>query len=548
MKKRMVLLLALVACVTMAFGVLSACNKEHEHTLTHVDAVAATCTEGGNAEYWVCSECGEMFADEAATQLLTTVETAPLGHDYGEWEVVEPATCTEDGLQRQTCTRCGDVVEQPMKAPGHSYSEWEEEYPPTCTEMGLETRTCSRCGAVGERDIPALGHNFVNMTCTRCGASQMSDKLEFTRNADGSYTVAGIGTETEKEIYIPNTYQGSPVTAIASRAFYNNDNITGIYFNGGVETIGDEAFYGCESLKNLQLSDSIKTIGEMAFYSTELTSVTLPASVTEIGTNAFGFCASLVSFETPRTNPAYQTIDGNLYSKDGKVLIQYAIGKDDDSFAIPDGVETVKHDAFASSWLKRISVPASVKVIEDGAFRYLVMSLVEISVDDSNTVYRSRNGDLYTADGTTLLQYAAGKTNKTFTLPDDVRTIADGAFHQAVELEEVTFSASLTSIGEGAFVGCRSLVRAVLPAALESIGENAFSGCTSLKEVTISASVESIGVNAFNGCTALTSVTFEETSGWTAGGRSLASDSLANDATAAVYLTDAYVTDEWTRR
>lgn len=548
MKKKILSLLALAAAAMTALGVLSACKKEEEHVLTHHDAVAATCTETGTVEYWSCSECGKNFADEAAQEVLSSVTTSALGHDFGAWEVVVSATCTEDGEQKQTCSRCGLENKAPLSAIGHEYGAWTEVYPPTCTETGLEKRTCSRCNAEEEQDIKALGHDFVNMTCTRCGASQMSDKLEFTRNADGSYTVAGIGTETEKEIYIPNTYQGSPVTAIASRAFYNNDNITGIYFNGGVETIGDEAFYGCESLKNLQLSDSIKTIGEMAFYSTELTSVTLPASVTEIGTNAFGFCASLVSFETPRTNPAYQTIDGNLYSKDGKVLIQYAIGKDDDSFAIPDGVETVKHDAFASSWLKRISVPASVKVIEDGAFRYLVMSLVEISVDDSNTVYRSRNGDLYTADGTTLLQYAAGKTNKTFTLPDDVRTIADGAFHRAVELEEVTFSASLTSIGEGAFVGCRSLVRAVLPAALESIGENAFSGCTSLKEVTISASVESIGVNAFNGCTSLTSVTFEETSGWTAGGRSLASDSLSNDATAAVYLTDAYVADEWTRK
>lgn len=547
MKKKVLSLLALAAAAMTALGVLSACKKEEEHVLTHHDAVAATCTETGTVEYWSCSECGKNFADEAAQEVLSSVTTSALGHDFGAWEVVVSATCTEDGEQKQTCSRCGLENKAPLSAIGHEYGAWTEVYPPTCTETGLEKRTCSRCNAEEEQDIKALGHNFVNMTCTRCGASQMSDKLEFTRNSDGTYTVAGIGTETSTEIYIPNTYQGSPVTAIASRAFYNNDNITGIYFNGGVETIGDEAFYGCESLKNLQLSDSIKTIGEMAFYSTKLTSVTLPASVVEIGTNAFGFCASLVSFETPRTNPAYQTIDGNLYNKEGTVLIQYAIGKDDDSFAIPDGVETVKHDAFASSWLKRISVPASVKVIEDGAFRYLVMSLVEISVDDSNTVYRSRNGDLYTADGTTLLQYAAGKTNKTFTLPDDVRTIADGAFHRAVELEEVTFSASLTSIGEGAFVGCRSLVRAVLPAALESIGENAFSGCTSLKKVTIPASVESIGVGAFRE-TALESAVFEETEGWVAGGRSLAENSLASASTAATFLTDAYVADEWTRK
>lgn len=547
MKKRMVILLALVACVTMAFSVLSACNKEHEHTLTHVDAVAATCTETGAVEYWYCTECGKNFGDAEATQPITQVKTEALGHAYGEWEVVEPATCTEDGLQKQTCTRCGNVVEQPMKAPGHSYGDWVEEYAPTCTEMGLQTRTCSRCGAVGERDIPALGHNFVNMTCTRCGASQMSDKLEFTRNADGSYTVAGIGTETEKEIYIPNTYQGSPVTAIADRAFYGNDDITGVYFNGGVVTIGDEAFYGCESLKNLQLSDSIMTIGEMAFYSTQLTSVTLPASVVEIDTNAFGFCASLVSFETPRTNPAYQTIDGNLYSKDGKVLIQYAIGKDDDSFAIPEGVETVTREAFASSWLERISVPASVEVLGDRVFGTCT-SLETIAVDEKNESYRAIGGDLYSYDGSVLLQYAIGKSSTSFLSANTVKRVAAGAFEGAKSLKEVTLSTSLTEIGEGAFRDCTALAKVGLPASLVTIGEEVFRGCTSLKEITIPASVQTIGVGAFQGCTALENAYFEETEGWSAGSIPLDAESLAKPSTAAVYLTDAYRAGEWTRK
>ena len=527
---------------------LSACKKEEEHVLTHHDAVAATCTETGTVEYWSCSECGKNFADEAAQEELTALTVSALGHDFGAWEVVEPATCTEDGLQKQTCTRCGNVAEQPMKAPGHNYSDWTEVYPPTCTETGLEKRTCLRGDDEEERDIKALGHNFVNMTCTRCGASQMSDKLEFTRNSDGSYTVTGIGKETGTEIYIPNSYQGSPVTAIGERAFAGNDEITGIYFNGGVETIGEGAFGTCSSLKNLQLSDSVKTIGEQAFYMTALTEVTIPASVTEIGVNAFGFCAHLISLETPRTNTAYQTIDGNLYNKEGTVLIQYTIGKEDAEFAIPEGVEIVKYEAFTSSWLKRISIPASVKLIEDGALRYLVSSLEEISVDDSNAVYRSRSGNLYTADGTTLLQYAAGKKDKTFILPNDVRTIADGAFHIAVNLENVTFPASLTSIGEGAFYSCRSLKTIVLPDNLESIGAEAFSGCAALEEIAIPASVTSIGEAAFEKCEALKKVSFAETSGWSVGGTSLSAESLSNPETAATYLKYVELSGEWTRK
>ena len=78
-------------------------------------------------------------------------------------------------------------------------------------------------------------------------------------------------------------------------------------------------------------------------------------------------------------------------------------------------------------------------------------------------------------------------------------------------------------------------------------GEDAFRGASALKKVTIPASVERIGVGAFRE-TALESASFATTQGWVAGGRSLAEESLANASTAATYLTDAYVADEWTRK
>ena len=54
-------LLALTLAVSAAG--LAACG--HEHTLVKTDAVAATCTEAGSAEYWKCSDCGKIFADAA---------------------------------------------------------------------------------------------------------------------------------------------------------------------------------------------------------------------------------------------------------------------------------------------------------------------------------------------------------------------------------------------------------------------------------------------------------------------------------------------------
>lgn len=545
MKKKIAVLFALSAATLLSLGVFSACKEEH--VLTHHDAVAATCTEAGSIEYWSCSECGKNFADEAAQVELSSVTEEALGHDFGAWVVVVSATCTEDGEQKQTCKRCGLENKASLTHIGHEYGEWTEVYAPTCTETGLEKRTCSRCDAEEERDIKALGHDYVNMTCTRCGASQMSDKLEFTRNGDGGYTVAGIGKETGAEIYIPNSYQGSPVTAIDARAFAENETITHIYLTGGVTSIGESAFEGCENLSYVQISNSVTEIEDRAFFGTALTSVNIPDTVTWIDAQAFGGCLKLVSLTTPRTNTAYQTIDGDLYNKEGTVLIQYAVGKTAAEFVIPDGVQTVEKNAFYYAvGLEKIGVPASVNVLGERVFG-TCLSLREIAVDDKNTSYRSRNGDLYSADSAILLQYAIGKENAEFVSTDDVKSIAEGAFEHAKLLKKATLSATLTEIGKGAFKDCTALEEVVLPDSLKSVGDEAFSGCTALKEVTIPASVESIGIGAFRG-SALESAVFEETEGWVAGGdRHLSADSLANPSTASTFLTDAYVGDEWSR-
>lgn len=549
MKKKGMLLFALVAAAALSAGVLSACKEEH--VLTYHAAVAATCTETGTVEYWSCSECGKNFADEAATQEISSLTTSALGHDFGAWEVVSPATCTENGEQRQTCSRCGEEVVEVMKAPGHSFGDWATVpgKEPTCTEQGTQERECSVCHTVEERSIPANGHVFDGgMICTVCGASRTSDKLAFTRNADGSYTVSGIGKETEKEIYIPIMYSNSPVTAIGEDAFAGNKEITGIYITGGIETIGSGAFDGCTNLVSLQLANSVKTIGGKAFYQTGLTMVSIPDSVTEIGTQAFGGCMQLTELSTPRTNTAYQTIDGNLYNSDGTVLLQYAIGSKNISFLIPSGVKEVESTAlFRAVNLKSVTVPASVEVLGDRVFGTCT-SLETIAVDEKNESYRAIGGDLYSYDGSVLLQYAIGKSSTSFLSANTVKRVASGAFEGAKSLKEVTLSTSLTEIGEGAFRDCTALAKVGLPASLVTIGEEGFRGCTSLKEITIPASVQTIGVGAFQGCTELENAYFEETEGWSAGSIPLDAESLAKPSTAAVYLTDAYRAGEWTRK
>jgi hypothetical protein len=77
--------------------------------------------------------------------------------------------------------------------------------------------------------------------------------------------------------------------------------------------------------------------------------------------------------------------------------------------------------------------------------------LTSITVDEGNQYYKSIDGNLYTKDGKTLIQYAAKKDNTSFEIPDSVTSIGDFAFAYCFDLKSITIPDSVTSIGSSAF-------------------------------------------------------------------------------------------------
>ena len=118
------------------------------------------------------------------------------------------------------------------------------------------------------------------------------------------------------------------------------------------------------------IEDGVTSIGGSTFYGcTSLTSVEIPSSVTSIGEHAFFNCTSLTSISVDVNNKTYQSIDGNLYTKDEKTLIQYAIGKTNASFTIPSSVTSIGEYAFKDcTSLTSIEIPSSVTSIGEWAF------------------------------------------------------------------------------------------------------------------------------------------------------------------------------------
>jgi hypothetical protein len=167
------------------------------------------------------------------------------------------------------------------------------------------------------------------------------------------------------------------VTSIANGAFSYRNEMTGIKIPKSVTYIGERAFSICKSLESIEIPDSVTTIGGLAFDGCEsLRRVIIGKNVSSIGVRAFVCCQSLTDIEVDSRNEHFKSIDGSLYTKDGKTIIQYATGRKDATFVIPDGVTTIGEAAFATCEnLESIVIPKSVKKIESPAFSYKLINI-----------------------------------------------------------------------------------------------------------------------------------------------------------------------------
>ena len=122
---------------------------EHDYKAVEGSAKEATCTEAGKKADQECSRCHDVITGE-------TIKA--LEHDYKAVEgTAKEATCTVDGREAdQKCSRCGEVKEGAVIPARHAFGTWEIIDPATYEATGLERRTCSVCGESEDRSIPVL--------------------------------------------------------------------------------------------------------------------------------------------------------------------------------------------------------------------------------------------------------------------------------------------------------------------------------------------------------------------------------------------------------
>ena len=321
----------------------------------------------------------------------------------------------------------------------------------------------------------------------------------------GGYPVTAIGEGAFYwKNYLNSVVIPEGVTSIGEGAFQSCVRMTSVTLPDSLQSIGAFAFYDCSHLSSITLPKNVTSIGEGVFelcawlksitvdsantaycdvdgilytkdkaelvsflYSRNTDNYVIPEGVTSIGSRAFAQCFNLRGV----TFPASLTAFAEAAFEDSTSRSQFTVAEGNTSFCVADGAllsfdKTVVYAYPPASTAACCTLPDGVTTVKANAF-YGCASLASI------------------------------------TLPDSVTSIGADAFRDCASLTAMTVPSGVTVLEQYTFYGCTSLASVNIPEGVETLPIFLFRDCTSLTEITIPKSVTSIDADAFYGCSAL---------------------------------------------
>ncbi len=331
-KKLSIVLLVLVVAIASAFA-LTACGETNGNGNgdNSGSTVVTPDTDTGNGGDGSGNQ-GDGNSNETHTHAFTLELTA-------DKYLASPSTCTARAKYYYSCN-CGEKGTETFESGNmlpHTYDKQvaTDKYlasPATATSAARYYYSCV-CGAKGTATFE-YGEAIIPET----------EGLQYTLLDDDTYEVTFDGNavtgDALTKIVIPSKYNGKAVTKIAYLAFYDYDS---------------------------------------------LVEIEIPETITKIGDYAFLYSGGLMQITVDPNNKNYQSINGNLYSKDGRTLIQYAAGKTDTSFTIPENVTQIDKFAFNECRnLTSVTLPQNLESVGVGAFDLIGILTGNTGIGDTN--------------------------------------------------------------------------------------------------------------------------------------------------------------------
>ena len=330
---------------------------------------------------------------------------------------------------------------------------------------------CTVCQNDSEREP----HNFVDGVCSVCNyVSRFSFELDFTLTGD-YYSVTGMGECSDKEIKIPESYEGKPVKAIAANAFWGKTEIISLNIPKSIESIGNNAFQNCTGLEKILIENKNIELGAGAFLGCEkITWASCPAFVVseitvtnlknlivtdgELENAVLSDAKDLVSL----TAPDISTTLGAVFGVNTSVL---------ESLTLVETTEIAESAFKDFTALKEINLPEDIDFI--GADAFLNTAYYN---DSSNWVFNVLYLDNYLVKANTRI-------DGHYPINNNTTVIADAAFNGCNGLTSIAISDNIKIIGNNAFENCSGLTSITIPDSVMSIGNSAFSGCSNLIKI-----------------------------------------------------------------
>ena len=344
------------------------------------------------------------------------------------------------------------------------------------------------------------------------------DQTQFDFAADGADEQVTNGTVTANDL-TAGDWTGSfnfkidmQETKIGDDITLTSDNLEVYNISTSGDVVIPEYVTDTGGVKHKVTSINEYTFGGCS----EVTSITIPKSVTSIGNCVAPDCDKLVSIIVDSENPVYDSRNNSnaIIETETNRLIQgcnttvipetvTTIGQYSFSYcnllatiSVPDSVKSIEKRAFDSCEnLTSITIPNSVTSIDSDAFEWC-SSLTSICIP--NSVSYLGGGLFYNCSSLTSV-----------TLPENIESIPGGMFDGCQSLASITIPNSVTSIGSSSFHGCKQLTSIDIPNSVTILGSYSIANCTGLTSISIPDDITSIGERAFGSCTNLSSVTYK---------------------------------------